>query len=158
MSMSMSISIEKVINESILKGMSNMIVSVLKEVVSEYGVVNKEIIEKMNLSMSVIVDGKKKVALKEKTLKSKVVFPFNGRMNEGRCHALIQNHGLYTQCMNSKVSELYCSGCQSEADSSPRGIPNCGTIEQRLDANFCDANNTKPSHYLKVLKKLKSTT
>jgi hypothetical protein len=132
----------------------------------------KVLVEKYNLSesecLSTIMNGlelssssKEVKEVKKKEVKVKEVefpLPFCSELvDRNGCHGLSYNNGLFTQCKNQKKTELYCNNCETESASSSRGIPNCGTIEERLNENFKDFKNRKPIHYLSVLKKKKLT-
>ena len=148
-------------NSEIMKGMSQMIGEIVSKAVRHCGSVHnfdaEAMIREMNvmdmsLSLSLCVVGGKKV-LKEKVIKSKkskFPMPFCGELKEGLCHALRQNHGLYTQCDTDAKGEMYCNKCGPS--------PEYGTIEDRLAVGlmeFRDPKGKAPIHYTKVMKKLK---
>jgi hypothetical protein len=87
--------------------------------------------------------------------------PFNGNMKDECCHALRQNHGLYTQCQFARKGEnKYCNPCQQLAEKSLDGIPEYGTIEQRMVTDifdYVDPKGRKPISYTKVMSKYKLT-
>lgn len=111
-----------------------------------------------------------KVAVRKPTLKAKksaeVValpkclypMPYSGGMNENCCHALRQNHSLYTQCTSAMPEgKMYCKACDSKCVD---GMPEYGTIEQRnaVEINeYVDPKGRKPVSYTKVMKKQKFT-
>jgi hypothetical protein len=111
-----------------------------------------------------------KVAVRKPTLKAKksaeVValpkclypMPYSGGMNENCCHALRQNHSLYTQCTSAMAAgKMYCKACDSKCVD---GMPEYGTIEQRnaVEINeYVDPKGRKPVSYTKVMKKQKFT-
>jgi hypothetical protein len=78
------------------------------------------------------------------------------------CQGLAYNRGLFTQCAKKPMENgNYCKGCQSEADKNASGCPDCGTVESRQNSGlyeFKDPKGRKPTHYLKVLEKLKIHT
>jgi len=161
MSMSMSMSIlEMNMRSDILKGMSEMIGDIVSKAVRHCGSVHnfdaEEMLRKMNvmdLSISMCVEKSKTLKKKEnkaKVVKSKLVLPFSGELKEGCCHALRQNHGLYTQCETEVKDERYCNKCGPS--------PEYGTIEDRLKVGlmeFRDPKGKAPTHFTKVMKKLK---
>ena len=75
--------------------------------------------------------------------------PFTGLMRNECCRALVQNHGLYTQCLSEIKDEMYCKKCGPS--------PKHGTIMERLEkgSEFRDSKGKGPVAYMKVLKKLK---
>ena len=93
-----------------------------------------------------------------KVVVSKSLFPlpYNGELNDWCCHALRPNGGLYTQCTISRKGDaLYCKSCESKCVS---GVPEYGTIEQRMAVSafeFVDPKGRKPIAYAKVMKKYK---
>ena len=151
----------------IMKEMNEMVVSLVSKAVLECGKVHnfdgESMLRSMNLddlykslgsSKSKSKSLKEKVVkekvVKEKMIKSKVPMPFLGKMKEGCCSALRQNHGLYTQCESVVKDSKYCNKC---GDS-----PKFGTIEERLAVGlmeFRDSNGKAPTAYMKVLNKLK---
>ncbi len=98
----------------------------------------------------------------EKVKKSRVPMPFESeQVDMSGCHGLAFNRGLFTQCTKKPMENgKYCTGCQSEADKNASGCPDCGTVESRQNSGlyeFVDPKGRKPTHYLKVLEKLKIT-
>ena len=151
-------------NSEIMKGMSQMIGEIVSKAVRHCGSVHnfdaEEMIRAMNImdmSLSLSLSeseskSKSKVlkACKQKILKSKFPLPFCGELKEGWCHALRQNHGLYTQCETDVKGETYCKKCGPS--------PEYGTIEDRLKVGlmeFRDPKGKAPTHFTKVMKKLK---
>jgi hypothetical protein len=100
-------------------------------------------------------------ATEEKTStekKSKIPMPWsNENVDFNLCHGLAYSYGLFTQCPKAKMENgNYCSTCQKQSETNASGIPNCGTIEQRLATDlmeFQDPKKRKPTSYLKVLEK-----
>ena len=104
-----------------------------------------------------------KRAPKPKVLVAKPAFPlpFNGEFNDACCYALRQNNGLYTQCQIARKGDKhFCKSCQALADKSEDGVPEYGTIQNRLAAGifeYVDPIGRKPVAYTKVMKKYKIT-
>jgi hypothetical protein len=97
-----------------------------------------------------------------KEIKSTFPFPFvPSRVNETSCKGLSYNHGLFTQCAKSCMSTgSFCKSCQTEADNSATGCPDCGTVAQRIDTDlyeFKDSKGRSPIRYTKFLEKSKLT-
>jgi len=103
--------------------------------------------------------GEKKV--KVARVKALFPLPFNGIHSEMCCQALRQNNGLYTQCQDARKGEnSYCKSCQKLADKSEDGIPEYGTIAQRMAVGpfeYTDPKGRKPTAYTKVMNKYKLT-
>jgi len=161
-------------NEVVLEGMKKCVVdyccNVIGELGSMYNFDSEEAISRLNLyniDVKLIGEKKEKVVkekvIKEKVIKekSKVPLPFNNKKNENCCNGLRQNHGLYTQCESVKVKDSeYCKKCQSESVKNESGLPDYGTIEQRLSFGlyeFRDAKGKSPIAYTKLMSKLKFT-
>ena len=102
---------------------------------------------------------KKEKVKKEKVVKPKCLMPFTGEVVEGCCGGLTYNHGMFTQCLKKSMdSGKFCEKCQSEADKNALGIPDCGTMEERLATGlykFKDPKGRSPESYAKVLDKMK---
>lgn len=157
------------ISEELLCGMNKMVSEIVSKAVRHCGVRHnfdaEEMIRELNvMDISLQVSKKEKtvkakeikekvLVVKEKALvvKSKYPMPFSGTVKEGCCSGLRQNHGLYTQCETSlKLDEKYCNKCGPS--------PQFGTIEQRLAVGlmeFRDSKGKGPTHFTKVMKKLK---
>jgi hypothetical protein len=92
-------------------------------------------------------------------VKSAFPLPYNGEFNDSYCYALRQNNGLYTQCQIARKGDKhYCKSCQALADKSDSGVPEYGTIQDRLACGifeYVDPKGRKPISYTKVMKKYK---
>lgn len=92
-------------------------------------------------------------------VKSAFPLPYNGEFNDIYCYALRQNNGLYTQCQIARKGDKhYCKSCQALADKSESGVPEYGTIQDRLACGifeYVDPKGRKPISYTKVMKKYK---
>jgi hypothetical protein len=92
-------------------------------------------------------------------LKPAFPLPFNGEFNDAYCYALRQNNGLYTQCQIARKGDKhYCKSCQALAEKSETGVPEYGTIQERLAVGifeYVDPKGRKPVAYTKVMKKYK---
>ena len=94
--------------------------------------------------------------------KSTFPFPFDpSRVNLSGCQGISYNHGLFTQCVKSCMATgSFCKSCQTEADNSATGRPDCGTVAQRIDTDlyeFKDSKGRNPTSYTKFLEKAKLT-
>jgi hypothetical protein len=89
--------------------------------------------------------------------KCKFPLPFSGEPDTGKCSALRQNCGLYTQCISDKmVDSEYCKRCSQLSKKSETGIPEYGTIEMRLSCGiqeYVDPKGRKPTTYAKIMNK-----
>jgi chemotaxis protein histidine kinase CheA len=158
------------VNSKVVDGLNNMIMRIVREVITECGSIHNfdasEMIERMN--MSVVVGGggcgsgrvssKKEKIVKEKkekkekkvVVKSKLPMPFNGSIDVNCCSALRQNQGLYTQCETSVSDGGFCKKCGPSQ--------NYGTIQQRLEVGimeFRDPKGKSPTPFVKIMNKLK---
>jgi hypothetical protein len=133
----------------------------------QYGFNGEEAVRLLGLEN--VRSTRKSDAIKEKKVRAPKVtvtkpafpLPFNGQVCASNCHALKQDHGLYTQCCNPiKGDATYCKKCQVAADKNSNGKPDYGTIQDRLAAGFYDFKDPKgrsPTPYTKIMKKLNLT-
>jgi hypothetical protein len=138
---------------------------IIHQGVSKYNIHIKEI-KKEKAEKSKAEKSKAEKVVKEKVVKEKVVkypMPFMPNMVDNNlCHALVFNRGLFTQCPKKPMdsNSVFCSACQTDADKNSNGIPNCGTIQQRLATGlyeFKDNKGRSPISYIKILENLKIT-
>jgi len=93
----------------------------------------------------------------------KFPLPFSGRIVDDCCHAVLNNSGLFSQCLNkpsSKSDQNLCSKCDKQSKSSPDGRPPYGFIAERIEQGdeYVDPKKgSRPVHFTKVMKKLKLT-
>ena len=145
--------------------MKGVVRSVSEQVVSacalKYGFSSDEALRELGIAVSVSRSSKKVVnSKKEKKMSSSFPLPFNGSIMSECCQALRQNNGLYTQCQGTKKEGEYCKSCRQLANKSEDGIPEYGTISQRLAMdlfNYTDPKGRKPTAYTKVMKKYNLT-
>jgi chemotaxis protein histidine kinase CheA len=128
----------------------------------EYDLDENDAVSKLSsvLNINVIKKEKKEKEKKVLGLKSKFPLPFNGWHDKSKCSGLRQNNGLYTQCTNNRKDEneltMFCNQCEKHAVKNEEGIPEYGTIEQRMSVgvmDFVDPKGRKPTAYRKVMKK-----
>lgn len=100
----------------------------------------KEVLEEMKVMRSRL-DALEKAnridpEVKDTKASSKIVMPWIGLVNNNNCRALRINHGLYTQCENKKTHESngmwFCKTCFNQGVKNGSGIPNNGTVDERL--------------------------
>ena len=93
----------------------------------------------------------------------KFPLPFSGRIVDDCCLAVLNNSGLFSQCLNnpsSKSDQNLCSKCDKQSKSSPDGRPPYGFIAERIEQGdeYVDPKKgSRPVHFTKVMKKLKLT-
>ena len=92
----------------------------------------------------------------------KFPLPFSGRIVDDCCLAVLNNSGLYSQCLNapsSKSDQNLCSKCDKQTQSSPDGRPPYGFIAERMELGdeYVDKKGSRPVHFTKVMRKLKLT-
>ena len=110
-----------------------------------------------------VVDGKskKKQKKKKETLaKPELTLPFCGIALDGFCQGIKLNRGLYTQCMMMPAGEgQFCTTCARQCASNANGLPNYGTIAQRIElgASWTDGKGKAPVNYGNVMLKLNIT-
>ena len=147
------------------RNVTSMYQEMVRECAGMYGFDAEEAILRLDVSMS----SKSKVSKKgsvEKVVREKVVrvvkdktvpLPFDACcVDASKCQGLKPNHGLYTQCPNSKTdSSEYCSGCNKQCDKNDGKLP-AGTVCDRISqgAEFKDGKGKRPVHFTKVMKKL----
>ena len=76
------------------------------------------------------------------------------------CQGLKLNHGLYTQCVTKpRKNQTYCNTCLKQINANDNNMPNAGSIHLRMSfdnvMDFRDPKGKCPSHFTKVLNKLK---
>ncbi len=110
-----------------------------------------------------VSDGKSKKAKKKakKTVaKPSICLPFCGIALDGMCQGIKLNRGLYTQCMMMPAGEgKFCTTCARQCASNANGLPNYGTIAQRIEqgASWTDGKGKAPVNYGNVMLKLNIT-
>ena len=132
-----------------------------EDAIQALGLESLSVIRKQMAKKSVSMRVPKERVAKEK--KSSIPMPFTSEgVDLTGCQGLAYNRGLFTQCAKKPMENgNYCKGCQSEADKNASGCPDCGTVESRQNSGlyeFKDPKGRKPTHYLKVLEKLKINT
>lgn len=141
----------------------------ITEVANRHGFDASEEIKLLGLENLALIRkqmAKKSASLKEKGQKipkeKKIVIPMPfvpSAVNRDGCQGLAYNRGLFTQCAKKPLEKgQFCKGCQAEASTNANGIPNCGSVDCRLQTGlyeFTDAKGRSPVSYLKVIEKLK---
>ena len=136
-------------NSKMEKAMSKMLLEVVSEISSKYGVDISEVKKEIGLDVK-IVNEKEKNKNKEK----KIMLPFCGRIDDERCQGIKINYGLYTQCENNIFQKNLCKTCHKQSEKNSDGKPNYGTIDERMDKNYKDKNGKKPIKYSKFMQKM----
>jgi hypothetical protein len=161
MSNQLELCVSSAVVEGVRVSMERYVLEVVEALSREYNFSASDASSKLGL-MGVkvsVTDGsvvrKRKVVAKECVEKSAFPLPFMGRNVEECCQSLRQSQGLYTQCRNSKAGEKFCKSCSSKMVD---GVPEYGTIEQRLAVgvnDYVDPSGRKVVHYTKIMKKYK---
>ena len=140
-----------------MKVVDEMIKSSIMECAKRYNFDGEEALRE-------ILGGERKVRREKKEKKEKkekelnIPLPFSEEeVKESGCQGLKYNHGLFTQCENSRDSEEeYCSMCKKETEVTENKLPYCGTVSGRKKVGlmeYRDKNGRKPIGYLEVLEK-----
>ena len=153
------------VNASMISMMSRMMSEVVSDAVNKcaekYGFSGEEALRDLNVTVNVKKVEGKKVEKKEKKARARFPLPFSGEYSDICCQALRQNNGLYTQCQDARKGDgSYCKSCEKLADKSEAGIPEYGTIAQRMAVGpfeYTDPKGRKPTPYTKVMNKYKLT-
>lgn len=102
---------------------------------------------------------KVKVEKVEKVKVEKVKWPFSKEnVNKEGCEGIKYEQCLFTQCDGKKVNEKYCVKCLEECGKNASGMPDGGTVEERLKCGLMEYRDTKgrkPISYVKYLIKTK---
>ena len=161
MSNQLELCVSSAVVEGVRVSMERYVLEVVEALSREYNFSASDASSKLGLvGVKVsVTDGsvgrKRKVVAKECVEKSAFPLPFMGRNVEECCQSLRQSQGLYTQCRNSKAGEKFCKSCSSKMVD---GVPEYGTIEQRLAVgvnDYVDPSGRKVVHYTKIMKKHK---
>lgn len=161
MSTILELCVSSAVVEGVRVSMERYVLEVVEALSREYNFSASDASSKLGLvGVKVsVTDGsvgrKRKVVAKECVEKSAFPLPFMGRNVEECCQSLRQSQGLYTQCRNSKAGEKFCKSCSSKMVD---GVPEYGTIEQRLAVgvnDYVDPSGRKVVHYTKIMKKYK---
>jgi chemotaxis protein histidine kinase CheA len=155
--MQVTMNMSQVMNNMMVGLARNISQQVVEACASKYGFSSEEAMRELGIVVG--------VSAKEKSVKAKKVspafpLPFNGEHSDVLCQALRQNNGLYTQCQAAKKDGEFCKSCHQLASKSEDGIPEYGTISQRMandPFDYTDPKGRKPTAYTKVMKKYKLT-
>jgi hypothetical protein len=161
---------------AITKSMETAFVSTMrdtaKQLSEKFGFSYEEALKALEIdsskpsTMVTLVKPSKKVKELDEPVTSrelKFPLPFSGRIVDDCCLAVLNNCGLYSQCLNppsSKSDQPLCSKCFKQTLSSPDGRPPYGFISERIEKgdDFIDPKKgNRPVPFTKVMKKLKLT-
>ena len=163
-------SIEVIMNLSFKKATEEVVYKVIENLSMKYNFDKEEAL--CNIGLIVIGDSKslsrevksksvKSVSLsREVKSKARFALPYSGELDSLCCQGLRQSQGLYTQCGSMCMdSSVFCKSCQTSADKN-NGVPEYGTIGERLKAytegiEYKDPSGKSPVPYAKIMKKLK---
>ena len=135
------------ITENILDGVSSVVYDAVVYTVytlsTLYEFSESDAMERLNVTLK---KDSPKVSKKTKkqTIKPSMPLPFCGSINEETCYGIKYNHGLHTQCTNTKngLSE-YCKTCEKQTEKNANGKPNCGDIRDRLTCGLLEFRDPK---------------
>lgn len=125
----------------------------MRECVPELGVSSSKVVSSKAVSSKVKV-------VREVRAKAAFAMPFSYNLETSLCQAVVQNSGLYTQCESKAISEskgCFCKKHESQAEKSSAGIPEHGTMSQRMEAglmSYVSPSGKSPTPYRKIMKKL----
>ena len=112
--------------------------------------------------MNLVQSAPTKKPIKDKILKASIPLPFCGTLL-GSCCGIRVNHGLHSQCSNSKeICDIsgepldYCKTCNKQAKSNEGGAPNGGDIRARLSGVWSPEKGKLVS-YGNIMEKLNIT-
>jgi hypothetical protein len=134
------------------RAMSRMLLEVVTEISSKYGLDISEVKKEIGLDVKIVNEKEKN---KEKG--KKIMLPFCGRIDDERCQGIKINYGLFTQCENNIFQKNLCKTCHKQSEKNSDGKPNYGTIDERLDKNYKDKNGKQPIKYSKFMEKMNIT-
>ena len=89
--------------------------------------------------------------------KPSVALPYCGKINDGWCLGVRWNHGLHSQCTNSREGlGEYCTTCKKGAENSASGKPPYGDIRERgkFGLDYRDPKGKQTICYANVAEKL----
>ena len=154
--------------EGIMEGVLERLVGgILKEKVRElsleYNFEYEEGVKKVGLEGITI----KGISKREKDSKKgglevsriRIPLPFCGKEEMNHCVGIRLNHGLYTQCTNSRGSKDLCGTCEKQASKNTDNKPTYGLICDRISNGdgFRDPKGKIPTRYGNVMEKLNIT-
>ena len=139
-------------NSKMERAMSKMLLEVVTEISSKYGLDISEVKKEIGLDVKIVNEKEKN---KEKV--KKIMLPFCGRIDDERCQGIKINYCLYTQCENNIFQKNLCKTCHKQSEKNSDGKPNYGTIDERLDKNYKDKNGKEPIKYSKFMEKMNIT-
>ena len=162
----MSSQIEIAITKSMETAFVSTIRDTTKQLSEKFGFSYEEALKALEIDPKVIMTNgvikPKKVKETEDPITSrelKFPLPFSGRSVVDSCSAVLNNSGLFSQCLNkpSKSDYNLCLKCSKQALN---GRPPDGFIQERIDQgdDYVDPKKgCRPVHFTKVMKKLKLT-
>jgi len=148
---------------NMMKGlMTNVTSQVVEACALKYGFSAEEALRDLGVSVSTAKKLENRKCSSTPKKKTPVFpLPFSGEHDDSLCQALRQNNGLYTQCQAiRKDADSFCKSCTQLANKREDGVPEYGTISQRLAIDvfsYVDPKGRKPIAYTKVMKKYKIT-
>ena len=167
-----SLTVTELLAKTLENATKDFAIKCITEAAQRHGFDAENEIERLNLANTTLIRKQmakripKTKATKEQKMpkekKTTFPLPFDASLVvRSGCQALTYNHGLFTQCQHKRLETGdFCKGCQSKADASSSGKPECGTVADRIATGlfeFKDAKGRSPASYMDVLTKLKLT-
>lgn len=156
------VNMSQVMNNMMKGLMTNVTSQVVEACALKYGFSAEEALRDLGVSVSTAKKLENRKCSSTPKKKTPVFpLPFSGEHDDSLCQALRQNNGLYTQCQAiRKDADSFCKSCTQLANKREDGVPEYGTISQRLAIDvfsYVDPKGRKPIAYTKVMKKYKIT-
>jgi hypothetical protein len=152
------------VSKELIKGLEEIVKKSVEICAEKYKFDAEEAYKLVGIEVSKASKASKvsKVSKPSETSVSNIPLPYNGELNEGKCSALRQNNGLYTQCTSNRrnVTSEFCKSCANMMQKSGNEIPEYGTIKMRQACGifeYVDPKGRKPIPYTKIMKKYKIT-
>ena len=147
--------------EELLKGMMDMTSKLISDVVmkcgEKYGFSGESELREMGI-LRLNVLNKVSVVKGNNKLKSAFPLPFSGEFDKSKCHGVALNGGLMTQCeVVCSGGSCYCKAHGKQSEKSGVGIPEHGTMMQRMAVDaleYVSPSGKTPMAYRKLMSKL----
>jgi len=168
-----NVNVSEMVSLNVPSSVLNMLTNIARDVVTScaarHGFDAEEEMRYLGLDTGLVVELKKgkQVSVKkepssavneEKSFRGNFPLPYNGGKSDSCCSGLKENHGLMTQCQNSrKGDDKLCKTCDNQASKNENKLPTYGTIEMRNACGIFEyvaPCGKSPVAYSKVMKKL----
>ena len=127
----------------------------VEQLSSSYGFDPEEAMNKLNLTVSVEREEKRKPKAAKIQVPG-IPLPFCNKVIDGCCQGIRPNHGLFTQCTQKpQKNGMYCKTCNKHAEENESNKPKNGNINDRVDKeDWRSPDGKSPANYTKIMKKL----